>query len=509
MQSRTNERDMTAVIPRLRDMQLIRRDPWGEDESHPPLDVPTDEPPVGVTSWLVPGLVMATLGLIGIGRPALWTDELATWGVARSSWSEMFALLRWVDAIIGPYYALVHGWAELAGTSDTALRLPSVLAMAGAAALIGALGARLASPRAGLTAGLLFALLPTSSRFAQEARVYAFVVLCAALATYLLVRAVTRPRLWRWLAYLLAVAALGLLHPIALLLLAAHGWVVLAHYRGRTVGWLLAATVGALPALPLLRLGNQQKSQVAWIPPADVQTLLTLPREIFGVAWVGLLVGLLALFSLPLRRPVATLTAWATVPILGLYAAAQVTPLFLPRYLLFTLPAWALLAGVALGRVHVGLTIGTLAVIIALAVPQQLAIREPDGHSEAGHQLAALIADGYRTGDGVVYGSQDPGGSWVARDTVEHYVPANRRPLDLLATRPQRTGGQLAATECADTARCLGEASRLWIVRLGYHGDAVSGLGEPKEILLRQHYLAGQTWHLPGFTLALVTRRPS
>ncbi|MBO4210950.1 hypothetical protein GSF22_33910, partial [Micromonospora echinofusca] len=201
--------------------------------------------------------------------------------------------------------------------------------------------------------------------------------------------------------------------------------------------------------------------------------------------------------------------AWATVPVLGLYAAAQVTPLFLPRYLLFTLPAWALLAGIALGRVHVGLTVGTLAVVVALAVPQQLAIREPDGHSEAGHQLAALIADGYRTGDGIVYGTADPGGSWVARDTVEHYVPVDRRPLDLLATRPQRTGGQLAATECTDTARCLGEPARLWIVRLGYHGDALSGLGDQKEPLLRQHYLTGQTWHLPGFTLALVTRRPS
>ncbi|MBO4209871.1 glycosyltransferase family 39 protein, partial [Micromonospora echinofusca] len=294
MDSRTNERDLTAVIPRLRNMQLARRDPWGEDESHPPLDAPTDAPRTRVTPWLVPGLLMAALGLTGIGRPALWTDELATWGVARSSWSEMFALLRWVDAIIGPYYTLIRGWAELAGTSDTALRLPSVLAMTGAAALVGALGAQLAGPRTGLTAGLLFALLPAASRFAQEARVYAFVVFCAVLATYLLVQAVTRPRPWRWPAYLLAVAALGVLHPIALLLLAAHGWVVLAQHRDRAVGWLLAATVGALPALPLLRLGNQQKSQVAWIPPADAQTLLTLPREIVGVAWIGLLLGVLA-----------------------------------------------------------------------------------------------------------------------------------------------------------------------------------------------------------------------
>lgn len=504
--SRLDERDRTAIIPRLRDMPLLRRDPWGEDDTHPPFDAPEDGR-IGVLSWLVPAVCMAALGLLGIDRPALWTDELATWGMATSSWSEIFALLRWVDAIIGPYYVLIRGWADVFGTSETALRVPSLIAMVGAAALVGVLGARLLSPRAGLLAGLVFVALPTSSRFAQEARVYAFVVFFAVLATYLLARAVTHPGFWRWLAYLSAVAAMGVLHPISLLLLAAHGWVVFAQYRARTLAWITTAALGTVPAMPLLRLGNRQKSQVSWIPDADGQTLLTLPRELVGVSVIGAVLLVLALFSLPLRRPVSFWTAWAIIPVLGLFAAAQATPLFLPRYLLFTLPAWALLAGAALARRHLALTLLVLAGIIALAVPQHLAVREPAGHGEAGRQLGELISDGYWPGDGVVYGTAENGGSWVARDSVARYVAPERRPADVLMTRPQRTGGQLAASECEDVTACLGGTPRLWIVRLGYQQDPVGGLGGQREEALRQRYLPARTWHLEGFTLGLVTLR--
>lgn len=83
------------------------------------------------------------------------------------------AILRWVDAVLAPYYALVKVWTAVAGSSDLALRLPSLAAMIGAAGLVGALGARLAAPRHGLLAGLLFAVLPSATRFAQEARPYA------------------------------------------------------------------------------------------------------------------------------------------------------------------------------------------------------------------------------------------------------------------------------------------------------------------------------------------------
>src|SRR6185312_2573237 len=52
---------------------------------------------------------------------------------------------------------------------------------------------RLAGARAGLVAGLVFALVPSVSRFAQEVRFYALATLVATLATLLLLRALDRP----------------------------------------------------------------------------------------------------------------------------------------------------------------------------------------------------------------------------------------------------------------------------------------------------------------------------
>jgi mannosyltransferase len=110
-----------------------------------------------------------------------------------------------VDAEHGAYYLLmwpiVHGAAALLGspivdtfgTAEVVLRLPSLLVMTAAAAGVAALGRRLHSPRAGLLAGLVFAVLPEVSRYAQEGRSYAFVLACAVLASYLLVRALDEP----------------------------------------------------------------------------------------------------------------------------------------------------------------------------------------------------------------------------------------------------------------------------------------------------------------------------
>ena len=76
----------------------------------------------------------------------------------------------------GLYYLLMHGWMVL-GTSPAVMRIPSVIAMAVAAALMVIIGRRLTgSGWAGLFAGLIMALTPSISYYAQTARSYAMVV---------------------------------------------------------------------------------------------------------------------------------------------------------------------------------------------------------------------------------------------------------------------------------------------------------------------------------------------
>ena len=494
--------DATVVMPVPRQAQPHHdMDPWGEHLAATSTGLRRS----AWWAWAVPGAVMLVIGLIGIGSPALWTDELQTWGMSVTSWSQMWPVLKWVDAVLAPYYVLTWSWTHLAGDSDVALRLPSVAAMAGAAALVGAIGSRLVGPRAGLFAGLVLAALPAASRFGQEARPYALATFAATLAPYVLIRVVEKPSWERLAGYAISVALAGMMHEIAILLLAGHAWYVLAFHRRAFGRWLVGAVVGTLPLIPIFWLGLAQRNQVAYIQSVGFYTFQPFTRVVLGGAAVAVAVAVLALFALPLRRPAALFTAWALVPTGLLVLVSLAVPMFLPRYLVFTLPAWALLAGRSIARLRTAWATTILAGILALGISMQVAIRQADGHEEQDTRgAAAIISANAAPGDGVVYASSEPGGGWTTRDLVAHYVPADRRPKDLLMTRPPRTDGQLLAQECTAVVRCLGSPGRIWVVRLGAYPDPLAGMGATKQRALRDGYRVERVWRPGQMTVALL-----
>ncbi|WP_231981425.1 glycosyltransferase family 39 protein [Streptomyces malaysiensis] len=130
--------------------------------------------------------VMLWLGLWGLDRGTMWRDESATYQMARRTLPQIRDALGTVDAVHGLYYLLMRPVLALR-PSEVTMRLPSVLAAVAATALVAALGCRLARPRVGLWAGLLYATTPVVTHYAQEGRSYALVAAGAAWATYLLV----------------------------------------------------------------------------------------------------------------------------------------------------------------------------------------------------------------------------------------------------------------------------------------------------------------------------------
>jgi mannosyltransferase len=469
-------------------------------------DVFGRERALGTLAWILPTLVMGIIGLIRLSWPSLWADELATWGFATTPWDRAIPVLGDFDAVIGPYYLLMHGWAQLVGTSEFALRVPSVVAMAGAAGLVSAIGTRLSNARTGLLAGLIFAVIPTTSRYGQEARPYALALFAATLATFLLIRVLDRPGFLRYLCYALSLWLLGLAHVVALLLIPAHGLVLLAMRRRSFPAWLLAAIVGALPAVPLLYIGDQQKNQISWIPDADLTRVSQLPEALFGFTVLGGAVLALGLMSIGLTRQSIVFSLWALVPTIGLFLAAQLTPLWLPRYLLFTIPAWALLAALSLSRQTVFRALAAVAVLALIALPTHISVRRSDGHTQATRTLATTLAVNVQPGDGIVYGPNSRGEGRVGRDLVELYVPSDRRPADLLVRRPPRTDGHVLASECPNVAECLGETPRVWLIRVG-SSNPMANLGTAKENALRESYAIERTWQFRGLTLCLLVRK--
>ena len=198
---------------------------------------PPDDPAPGPPGWpLVPGRRHAA------GRPARRSSARRSAGTRRRPWPRCTAAFPgWcgcsghVDVVHGAYYALICVVVRIGGPGEFAVRLPSALALAVAAAVVAALGGRLVSSWAGLAAGLAFAVLPSVSWFAETAREGA--LRRAAGHPGQLLPAPGAPRAEaarrRWLiGYGVTLAALGLANLFGLLLVVAHA-VTLACLRGR------------------------------------------------------------------------------------------------------------------------------------------------------------------------------------------------------------------------------------------------------------------------------------
>lgn len=384
----------TMVLPRLGPGENGVEDPWDDDVA--PRGGPAPGQPGSgrrrwqVAAWLVPALLMGVLGAVRPGWTGRRAEELPAWRAAVAPWPDDWtALYRGAD-VVTPYHLLIRAWAGLFGTSELALRVPSLLAMTAAAALVGAVAARVFTPGAGVLAGVLLALLPTAARAAGEAQPYPLVLFAAVLATGALLSVLDRPGRWRFAGYGGAVLALGLSHPVALLLLGAHGWTVFALRRRLAGRWLVAASLGALPGAALLWLTIRNGGRLGPLARPGLDALAAAPGALFGVAALGAVLLGLALFSLPLRYPGAVFTAWAVLPPLLMLLVARAIPAWSAPGLLFTLPAWATLAAAALSRIRARWSVPVLAVIALIGAPAPPTGRPGDGPGQAAGHSAGV-----------------------------------------------------------------------------------------------------------------------
>ncbi len=338
---------------------------------------------------LVPPLVMLGLALCGITGPSYWRDEGATLAAVQRPFAQLVRMMGHVDGVHGVYYMIIWPLVRVAGTSEIVTRLPSALAMTVAAGLVAAIGRRLVSPPAGLAAGLVFAVLPQISLYAQDARSYAMVTAFGTAGSYLLLRAIGAPGRRRgWLAgYAACMAVMAALNIFGILLLAAHAVTVAltclrgddgrirlsmagmrggngregAAARSLALGWLAAAAAAVFLASPVLLLGVEQRGTASWITapgPRTVTSLWQLVGPLHMVIAICVLAGC-GLAASALTGRVALRACWpAMLPTVAvpwlllppglLIGISFALPLYVPRYILYCLPAVALLAGAGL-----------------------------------------------------------------------------------------------------------------------------------------------------------------
>jgi mannosyltransferase len=459
---------------------------------------------------LVPGLLMLAIALVGAGRPVLSWDEVTSAEVASRSVPQILDLIPHLDAVFGPYYLFLHGWTALAGTSEVALRLPSILAMAGAVTVAAELGRRLFTPATGVVAGVLLCLVPNTSRYAAEARPYAFACFFAALALLLLIRAVQRGGRLPWIWYGLSVLFLGLSHLIALTTLAAHAAYLAVHARQHFRAWALTAGAAIVPILPIAYLGTtQEDTQLHWVKPITLARIRDMPGEITGsreVAWLLIGLALLAVWQ-PGRR-LLPIAVYAVVP-LGAVAvvSALISPMWVARYLLVVLAPLALLAAVSLlgGRdERPRYTIARVAAVLLLigfaALPGERAVRGATAKNGPDYRtIAKIIGADAEPGDIIVY----PARNRAIRAGTSYYLSRQpTAPADVLVEVPSAQTGWLIAHEYQDAVAKVAGAPRIWLVTADKRDEPLSARPDLQPYIASGYHRVG-FWKAKSATIAL------
>ena len=494
-------------------------------------------------------LVMAVLGVWGLERDSsMGNDEVATRWAALLPLHQLAHLVNNVDAVHGLYYLLMHGWMTV-GTSPAVLRIPSVLSMIVAAGLIAILARQLTgSGWAALFAGLIMALTPTITYYAQTARSYALVYLCVVGATLLLLRALRaehngRPVVRAWVSYGALMLLAGYLNEMALLALIAHGVTVLLARYGRPafVHWAVAAVLAAVLVLPLAVVSAREDAAVAWIPRPGPGAVRVLFHDYFG-ATTGLAVLLFlcaVLAVLPGRgqgpwpepstgrgRPwwrrggLSVQSVGAPLLVLpGLVLGLEslvAHPLYVDRYVLYGEAGAALLAGAGAyraglwlaGRVRwtalawvVGAVVCVLALVLQLG-PQQR-VRTPQSRLYDFGGPSRYVAAHAHQGDGVLFFS-----AFFRKARLGYPADFGKVRDFAMAVSPAQAGNFQGTDKPFGQVRPLMLAhQRIWVVGRSPFAQLTAPGIRDEDTLLRSDFTLAARHHFRHIWVTLWVRR--
>ena len=141
------------------------------------------------------GLALA-MRLWDLRARALWFDEASEYWIATAPWSHLVASARDGSGDPPLYSFLLHAWMQ-AGSGEVWLRMLSVVVSMSGVAAVMLLARAFAGPVAALAAGLLLAVLPADTHYAQEAGQYGWVPAAVAWNLFSLLK-MMREGGWRW-----------------------------------------------------------------------------------------------------------------------------------------------------------------------------------------------------------------------------------------------------------------------------------------------------------------------
>ncbi len=333
--------------------------------------------------WLLT-LAGAWLRLSHLGSKSLWLDEGATVALARASWQH-FAWVWWHGEanLQTIYFLLMRGWVRF-GISEAWLRLPSALFGIASIPLIYVTGRKFMTAGPALAAAALLTFSPTHVEYSQEARSYTLAILLVLLSTYVFVAAVQSGRRRDWVLWTLLGVAVFYTHDFAALVLVAQ---VCSLVFRKNAPWRPVMLGGAviflcaLPGITYILRASPENLHFLWMPRPTPKELWHLAMFFGGsgakivvsvVLWAAGLITVARSRRSPKHDDfwrAMLIVLWAVVPVVTTALVSLLHPMFLQRYMIFSLPATILLAALGASLLHRGHAAILVVLLCALSLP--------------------------------------------------------------------------------------------------------------------------------------------
>jgi uncharacterized membrane protein len=396
------------------------------------------------------------LRLFQLDEWSFWHDEALTVLLARKLTSELIRITA--SDVHPPLYFLLVKVFMLFGQSEFTIRLPSALCSVGSIFFIYQLGRDLFDERVGQVSALIIAISPLQLFYAQEARMYAQVMLLTIFISWCFIRALRSDSILWWSLLTLGATLASYTAYFAFPVFLAMGlYVLLIDKRPkRILHFLLATGIVVLLYLPWIGVFFSQTRSVLgsyWIGRPSLLTIFTTLSAFFvGYSlpsfWiaVSLAVTLLIIFVVlnDVRHALAEgsidtrslvwLLLWGFVPLIGTYVVSLIRPIFQIRAVLTTSPAFYLLVGWGITRVrqrklNLLLFLPTLVMMLVSVLNFYF---NPAFAKPPWRQTAYYVREQAQPGDVVLHTS---GGSFLPFLSYEHNIEHILLPEDPVAVR--------------------------------------------------------------------------
>ena len=308
---------------------------------------------------------------------SLWRDEVDAIRFSDQSFLRLDSPAGVVDTLTQPghngplYFIGLHGWRQLTGDSEFALRYASLVAGVLMVALTGRAARQLGLGRGvAFIAALLVAGSPYLIWYSQEAKMYTWLTCLVLMSLIAFQRALISNRGRWWVAFVVITSLSYYVHILAPLMMPVYGmWGGIQWWQGRRYwrGWGISLALLVFPYLPLawwqkdLFLDSFQSGHPFY--PLGEQLALLLHLYSVGILrteyryWSMALVVLLAVIALfylfnaferglqvsVARQSRLLLLGWLFIPVILVYLISLRVTVFEDRYVIYILPAFYLL----------------------------------------------------------------------------------------------------------------------------------------------------------------------